>query len=70
MDWDRKDLGMTWGPLGDHSLRKEALVTNMTLLWDRPGTDLSMSSASLQNPGREDYSIFSYQEAAVLSLIL
>lgn len=48
--WERKDLSMTWGPQGDHSLGKEALVTNRTHLCDRPGTSLHVSSVHLWKP--------------------
>lgn len=48
---------------------KEALVTLMALLWDRPGTSLNVNSANLWNSGEKDCSTFSYQETVTLSFI-
>lgn len=54
----------------DHSFGKEAVVTNMALLWDRPGTGLNMSSINLWDRDKKECSILSHREAVGLSFTL
>lgn len=60
---DRKDLGMgqVWPWVTDHSCGKETLVANVSLLWDRPGTGLNISSFYLWDPEKRKFNFFPYQ---------
>lgn len=48
---------MAQSPQGDHSFGKEALKTNMELLWNRPGPSLNMSSANLWDGGKKKMNV-------------